>query len=51
MYEIGTSIIMLVVVMVYIAVKLNQISKTLRNQSESLARIAKHLEEKDKRRI
>lgn len=44
MYEAVNAITILIVVMVLIVVKLIQIDRTLKDQSESLARIAKHLE-------
>lgn len=44
MYDVTQAIIVLTIVMVFIAVKLLQIGRTLKDQNESLARIAKHLE-------
>lgn len=44
MYEVTNAIIVLTIVMVFIAVKLFQINRTLKVQSENLAEIAKNLE-------
>ncbi len=50
MYEVAQIIFVLTIVMVFISVKLVQINRTLKNQSESLAKIAKHLEGIDKQK-
>ncbi len=44
MHEVTQAIIVLTIVMVFIAVKLLQIGRTLKVQSESLAEIARNLE-------
>lgn len=44
MYDVSQAIITLAIVMVFIAVKLFQINKTLKVQSENLAEIARNLE-------
>lgn len=46
MMDLIQTIFILIIVMVYIAVKLNRIGKILKDQSESLTRIAKHLEDR-----
>lgn len=44
MYEVTNAIIVLTIVMVFIAVKLLQIGRTLKVQSDNLEKIARNLE-------
>ena len=44
MYDVTQAIVILTIVMVFIAVKLIQINRTLKVQSEHLAEIARNLE-------